>query len=137
MEFSKEDLLRDVTFKASRSGGKGGQHVNKVSSKAELSYDLERSELFAETERARIREKLAGRLSSDGNLRVVSDEERSQLLNREKALEKLFLLLKRALYVPKKRKATRPTKNSVEQRLKDKQQQALKKNTRRKGNFDY
>lgn len=137
MDFSKQDLLPEITFKTSRSGGKGGQNVNKVSTKAELNFDLERSPLFSAEQKDRIRTKLQNRLSASGMIQVVTDEERSQLLNKERCLDKLHSLLRNALYVPKKRKATKPSKASVEQRLKDKQQKAVKKLNRRKGGLDF
>ncbi len=137
MDFSKEDLQANVSFKTSRSGGKGGQNVNKVSSKAELNYDLERSPLFNEVQKERIREKLAGRLTSEGLIQVISEEERSQYMNKERCLIKLFLLLKNATHIARPRKATRPSKTSREKRLQNKQQQAIKKLNRRKDSFDF
>jgi ribosome-associated protein len=136
MEFSKESLLPAVTFKTSRSGGKGGQNVNKVASKAELNFDIDASEVFTAEQKERIRQKLSSKLNADKLVQVISEEERSQFLNKERCLEKLFYLLKNALHEPKKRKATKPKKSAIEQRLKQKQQQAMKKMGRRKGYFD-
>ena len=134
VEFSKENLLSSVSFKTSRSSGKGGQHVNKVSSKVELNFDLEGSELFDEDQKQRIRQKLAGRLTSKGMIQVISEEDRSQYQNKEHSLNKLIQLLKNALHQPKIRKATKPKRSAIEQRLKEKQQVALKKISRNKVN---
>ncbi len=137
MDFSKEDLLPDISFKTSRSGGKGGQNVNKVSSKAELNYNLEESSLFSELQKVRIKEKLSNRLAASGMIQVISEEERSQYMNKERCLDKLFHLLHKALHVAKPRKATKPSRASVEKRLKEKQQKAFKKLNRRRGDTDF
>lgn len=136
MNFSREDLLPYITFKASRSGGKGGQNVNKVSSKVELNFDLQQADIFSEEQKRRIGEKLVNRLTASRMIQVVSEEERSQLLNKERSLDKLNHLLVMALHVPKRRKATKPSKASVERRLKDKQQKAFKKLSRQKKGFE-
>jgi ribosome-associated protein len=136
MDFLIKDLIPNVTYKTSRSGGKGGQNVNKVSSKVELIFDFESSAVFNEEQKERIRQKLANRMTSDGSVQVVSEEERSQFLNKETAFQKLFLLLKGALYISKPRKATKPKKSSIEKRLKNKQQQAVKKLNRSSKGFE-
>ncbi len=125
-----------LTFKTSRSGGKGGQNVNKVETKVELNFNIDAAEIFDVEQKERLREKLASRLTADKQIQVVSEEERSQLMNKERCVEKLYFLLANALHIPKKRKATKPKKSAVEQRLKQKQQQAIKKMGRRKTFFD-
>lgn len=137
MEISIHNLLPNITFKTSRSGGKGGQNVNKVSSKAELNFDFEASDLFGVEQKALLRQKFAGRMTSDGLIQVVSEEERSQYLNKERTIQKLVLLLKNALHVQRPRKATKPKKSAIAQRLKNKQQQALKKLNRSKKGFEF
>src|ERR1700754_2949449 len=108
MNFSKEELLKDVIFKTSRSGGKGGQNVNKVSSKVELNIDIVSCALFNEDEKRLLLHRLSNRINSLGILQIITEEDRSQLRNKEKGIEKLLLLIKKALHVPKARKATKP-----------------------------
>ena len=134
-DFSQEDLAAEAEFKATRSGGKGGQNVNKVSSRVELKFNISKSALFNPQEKQLLLEKLGGRLNADNTLRVVSDEERSQLLNRERALQKLYHLLKNGLFREKVRKATKPKKAAIERRLVEKQRRAEKKIGRRKDFF--
>jgi ribosome-associated protein len=135
MNFTKDDLQKEVTYKTSRSGGKGGQNVNKVSSKVELLFDINQSNLFTEEEKELLLAKLQGRLNRDGHLQVMSEEERSQYLNKERALEKLQLILTHALHRPKARKVSKPSKAMIEARLAKKKMQSAKKESRRK-DFD-
>jgi len=135
MNFSKADLQKEVIYKASRSGGKGGQNINKVSTKVELLFDVMQSALFTDDEKQLILQKLQSRLNRDGLVQVMSEEERSQFMNKEKALEKLHLILVRALHQPKKRKATKPSKAVKAARLAGKKIQSAKKENRRK-NFE-
>ena len=117
MKTRNDMLLAEATVKTSRSGGKGGQNVNKVSTKVELVFDVAVSGVFSETEKEKILRKLADKLDSEGLLHVVSQASRSQADNKAKALEKLARLLENALKEPKKRVATKPKKSAVEQRL--------------------
>lgn len=131
-EFTESDLAREVEFKASRSGGKGGQHVNKVSSRVELKFHIPGSALLTDQEKGRLMLTLAHRLNADQTLRVVSDEDRSQLRNKELALHKLYNILIKGLHQEKSRKPTKPKKSAVEKRLKEKQLQGQKKIARRR-----
>jgi ribosome-associated protein len=135
MNFTKADLQKEVIYKTSRSGGKGGQNVNKVSTKVELLFDIAQSLLFTDDEKQLLLTKLQSRFNKDGYVQVVCEEERSQFLNKEKALEKLSVILVKALHRPKKRKATKPTKAMIAARLENKKLQSAKK-TGRKRNFD-
>ena len=137
MKISKQDLVKEVKFKTSRSGGKGGQNVNKVSSKVELNWDVHTSNLITDEQKKLISLKLANRLNSEGLVQVITEEERSQLLNKERSLDKLILLIVKALHVPKLRKASKPKKSAIAKRLKSKQLQSLKKINRRRGGLEF
>lgn len=136
MNFNKADLQKEITYKTSRSGGKGGQNVNKVSSKVELLFSVDNSLLFTDEEKLLLNEKLQSRFNKDGLVQVICDEERSQYLNKEKAVERLIVLLTRALQKPKVRKATKVSKAAKAVRLADKRIQSSKKANRRVGDSD-
>src|SRR6056297_4215777 len=128
---SKDLILNELVFKAVRSSGSGGQNVNKVSTKVELRFDVEHSEFLTGDEKARIFKKLKNRISNEGILIITSDKERTQLRNKNKAVELFFDLLEQALKKPKKRKKTKPTRASKEKRLKEKKVQSEKKQSRK------
>ncbi|MFD2864017.1 alternative ribosome rescue aminoacyl-tRNA hydrolase ArfB [Mucilaginibacter antarcticus] len=136
MNINKADLQKELRYKTSRSGGKGGQNVNKVSSKVELLFSVDESTLFTDEEKTRINQKLQSRFNKDSLVQVICDEERSQYLNKEKAVERLMSLLLQALHVPKKRKATKPSRSSKAERLDSKKLQSVKKEGRRKNYED-
>jgi len=120
----------ELTFRASRAGGPGGQHVNKVATRVELLWNLHDSRALDDADRERVRQRLGSRLDKEGNVRIVASAFRSQSRNREDAEVKLAALVRKALVVPKKRRATRPTKSSVEQRLREKQRISQRKRDR-------
>jgi len=122
----------ELTFRASRAGGPGGQHVNTSSTRIELLWDLTNSKVVTDEVRARLLEKLAARLDASGMVRVVASDRRSQAQNREAAAERLGKIVKQALVVPRKRRKTRPTAASREQRLSDKRRQRDRKRERRR-----
>jgi ribosome-associated protein len=126
----------ELTFRATRSGGPGGQHVNTSSTRVELLWNVERTRALSDQQRSRVREKLASRLDGDGNLRVVASAYRSQARNREDAEERLAALVRRALAVPKARKKTRPSRAAVQSRLDSKRLKSNKKRERRDRDFD-
>ncbi|KAA2219377.1 alternative ribosome rescue aminoacyl-tRNA hydrolase ArfB [Maribacter flavus] len=128
----KEGILKELQFKAIRSSGPGGQHANKVSSKVELTFDVVNSSVLSETEKTRISKKLASKLTNEGALLLQCDESRSQHKNKELVVERFFALLEAALKVPKKRKASKPSKSAIEKRLKSKKANAEKKANRSK-----
>lgn len=132
----KQQIHRELQFKAVRSSGAGGQHVNKVSSKVELAFNVLDSEGLTDTEKQRISLKLKSRLTNDAVLILQCDEARSQHKNKDLVLKRFFDVLKKALQVPKKRKPTKPTKSSVEKRLKLKKLSAEKKAKRKPPRLD-
>jgi len=132
---TREEILRSVTFKTSRSGGKGGQNVNKVSSKVELIFDLAANEYLSDEEKTLLKSRLENRLDSEGLLHIVSQEDRSQLLNKEKTVAKLIELLKKSLHVQKRRKPTKIPKGVTEKRLKNKAYTSERKKNRSTPDF--
>ncbi|MNT13278.1 Peptidyl-tRNA hydrolase ArfB [compost metagenome] len=111
----------------SRSSGKGGQNVNKVATKVEVGFSIEQSQLFSNEEKERLLQKLSGRITKDGLIKITSEEERSQLMNKHRVIEKLAHILENALKIEKPRRATKPSKASKEKRLKNKQLTSIKK----------
>jgi ribosome-associated protein len=128
-------ILREVKFKASLSGGKGGQNVNKVSTKMELYWIPSASVILNEYQKAKVIRKLGDILSKDGELRLVSEEERSQLRNKENVSDKFYKLLASCFKVRKIRRSTKPTKGSNERRLGGKSIKKDIKKNRRKPDF--
>src|SRR5215210_5211634 len=123
--------LSELEYRASRSGGPGGQHVNTSSTRIEVWWDIAQSPSVTEEHRARLLQKLARRLDTSGRLRVVSSSSRSQLRNREEATERLREVLAEALVVPKKRKPTKPSRAAKAARVEAKRRRAMTKQRRR------
>ena len=121
----------ELDVRASRSSGAGGQHVNKTSSRVEISWNVRQSSALTEEQRERLIQRLASRLSEEGAVRVVASETRSQLRNRETAERRLGELIARALTVQKRRKPTRRPRAANEARLTEKKKHSDKKRARR------
>jgi len=128
---NKEIILKELQFKALKSSGAGGQHVNKVSSKVVLMFDLLNSNGLSEIEKERVLLKLRNRLTKDQLLLMQCDEARSQHKNKALVIKRFFEVLKKALQVTKKRKPTKPAKAVNEKRLKSKKIKAEKKTNRK------
>jgi ribosome-associated protein len=123
----KKQLEQEVVFSATRSSGPGGQNVNKVNTQVELRFSVKNSVLFSGEEKDRIFLKLKNKINSEGELIVTSQTGRTQLNNKENALEKFFELIEKALTVRKKRLKSAPTLASRLKRLESKKNQAQKK----------
>jgi ribosome-associated protein len=134
--FDLNKLLDEVKFNFSRSGGKGGQNVNKVETKTELVFNINGSAVLDDESKAQIIKKLEHRIDSEGNLHVVSQTERTQLGNRKKASEKFIELIKKALKKEKKRVKTKKSKSVKEKILEEKRKHSIKKRERKKVEFD-
>lgn len=126
----------ELTFTASRSSGPGGQHVNKVSSRITLRFDVDQSPSLDDTQRARIRERLATRVTKDGVLLVHAQQHRSQLRNREVAIERFAALLRQALSEDPTRKATRTPRRAHRKRVEHKRRKSQTKALRKRPNSD-
>lgn len=122
--------LSELSFRFSRSSGPGGQHAQKSSTRVELLWDVAQSPSLSEAQRARIEQRLRGYIDSSGVLHLISQSERSQRRNREDVIARLQTLLRQALKRRKKRKATRPTRASVERRLHEKRRRSETKRLR-------
>lgn len=128
--------LSELEIQAIAGGGPGGQHVNRSATRISLQWNVRTTRVLRDEQRARVLEKLAARLDSDGAVRIVAGEFRSQQQNRRAALDRLRLLVSRALIVPRARKATRPSRGAVEQRLTEKRQRSHTKAQRRRDHDD-
>jgi ribosome-associated protein len=126
----------ELDFRASRSSGAGGQHVNKTSSRIEVFWNPLLSRALTDEQRERLRHKLASRINADGSIRVVASDMRSQSRNKELAEERLADLVRAALVVPKKRRPTKPTRAAKEARLEGKKRQSHKKAQRSNKSFE-
>jgi len=126
----------ELQYKATRAGGAGGQHVNTSSTRIELLWNLGTTRALDDDARARVATKLFSRLDAEGNLRVVSSARRSQAQNRVAAEARLAELVRGALAVPRRRKATKPTRASKEARLGEKRKRSETKQRRRSDPLD-
>lgn len=134
---NQKDILKtEVEITAVRSSGPGGQNVNKVSSKIELRYKPLNTQAFSGEQLALLNERLMPILTTDGYLIITAQESRSQVQNRELALNKFFALIEKSLTVKRKRIDTKPTFTSIVKRLDKKRQHSIKKALRKKNNWE-
>jgi len=131
-----DKIISELNFKAVRSSGAGGQNVNKVSSKIVLNFDLGASQALSDEEKLLLKENISARLTSENILILNCDEDRSQLKNKEIVIKRFLEIIKKGLYVPKIRKATKVPKSVIKKRIKDKKNISDLKQSRRKPDFD-
>ncbi|MCB2409296.1 alternative ribosome rescue aminoacyl-tRNA hydrolase ArfB [Hymenobacter lucidus] len=130
-----ESFLPELQFQTSRSSGPGGQNVNKVESRVELRFRIADSQLLTEEQKQMLLTKLASKLTTEGELLLTAQEDRSQLRNKEIVVQKFYDTLRKALHKPKARKATKPSKGAVRKRLESKKKHGEKKANRGKADF--
>jgi ribosome-associated protein len=131
-----EKIISELSFKAVRSSGAGGQNVNKVSSKVVLTFDLNTSQALSEEEKALLLMNIAPRLTTENILTLNCDEDRSQLKNKDIVIKRFLEIIKKGLHVPKVRKATKVPKSVIKKRIKDKKNISEIKQSRRKPDLD-
>lgn len=134
--FDVHAILQELTFKAVRSSGSGGQHVNKVSSKVELAFNLNASLALNEDQKQRIQQKLQHRLTKDAVLTLQCDQSRSQHRNKDLVIKRFLDLIKSGLYIPKKRLPTKIPRSVIRKRLLSKRKRSEKKTNRKKPDLD-
>ena len=128
----KDKIINELTFKAIRSSGPGGQNVNKVSSKIVLTFDVLNSIALSEEEKLLLQNKLASKLTNENLLILNCDEDRSQLKNKEIITKRFLELIQKSLFVPKPRKATKIPRSVIEKRLKNKANMSVIKQNRKR-----
>ncbi|SHE59798.1 alternative ribosome rescue aminoacyl-tRNA hydrolase ArfB [Chryseobacterium takakiae] len=126
-----KDFSKELSFKTSRSSGAGGQNVNKVETSVTVLWKVSESGFFSDEQKERIHHKLNNRINADGFLFLTVSETRTQLMNKNKAVEKILEIVDKALIIPKKRLATKPSKAQKQKRLDTKKKLSEKKDNRK------
>ena len=128
----KIDITKEIIFRTARSGGKGGQNVNKVETMVEGYFPIQDSSILTEAQKAVLEKKLAGKINADGSLQVRSQVHRSQLANKQEVIRKMQALIEQALKKEKRRVATKPSTSSKEKRIESKKRKGDIKEGRRR-----